>query len=361
MNLFDVVDREQYEAELNGGYIRVSPPSEHDLRVVCYTQKAVFENRWNDVTRRCRGLVIARQNQIAAWCMPKFCNASEHIDGRPYAPPLPNEPFQVFSKVDGSLGTVFHRDGRWLVATKGGFGSAQAKWAQAWLDDHDLSELNPHNTYTTEIVYPENRIVVDNGELETLTLLAVFGDDGHEKSLNGYSQAWERLGGTAVQEWPAANLSRILFFAQRNQRIDGSDTTGSQSEGYVLRYRSGLRVKVKFADYIRLHGLVTGLTERHVWELLREGRSLDSLLEVLPDEYHDWLKDTAASLRSKFVLQAHVNLYALRINFTADPREFAEATRQMALPNLMAIYDCIASRVWDSVKPEAIGPWKDHE
>lgn len=364
MNLEEVIGIDALNAEIGEGYIRVGKHPQLPLWVYCYTEKAVYENRWNEVTRQCRGLISGEFFKVKAFCMPKFFNASEHIDGRPYAPPLPkNEPFDVFDKVDGSLGTVFHFEGKWLVATKGGFGSTQAQWAQRWLDAHDLSDLPTENTYATEIIYPLNRIVVNNGDQQSLTLLAVFGNDGREKTLHGYGQAWERLGGTVVHQYPATTLSRILFYAQRNQRLDGRDVTGAQAEGYVIRYRSGLRVKVKFADYIRLHGIVTGLTERHVWEILRDGRTLDSLLEVLPDEYHDWLEITASMLNNDFRRQSQRLVNALwASNLPANPREFQTyAEDQPAHPGLFALYSLLSQQSWDAIKPEAVGPWKDHE
>lgn len=350
-------------AEIREGYIRRGKHPRLPLDVYCYTEKAVYEARWTDTTRKCRGLVVGPQDSIVGWCMPKFFNASEHIEGRAYTDPLPDEPFQIFTKIDGSLGTVFNYEGQWLVATKGGFSSEQAAWAQDWLYNRDLSELNPANTYITEIVYPENRIVVQNGKLKSLVLLAVFGDDGKEKTLTGHGGAWERLGGYVTREWPAAKLSRLLFYAQRNQRMDGTPVSGTQSEGYVLKYRSGIRAKVKFSDYIRLHGVVTGLTERQVWEVLRDGKSLDSLFEVLPDEYHDWLEITASMLRSQFRdYGQRLAGVLLESGVPADPRKFREfADDGQMPPGLFALYDVLAQQTWAQIKPAAVGPWKDHE
>lgn len=364
MKLFDLFDENQFQAAHVNGYIRASHHPDLDLAVFCYTEKTVYEEKWDDVTRKCRGLVVTGDNEIVAHCMPKFFNASEHIDGRAYTQPLPAaEPFQIFKKADGSLITLFHYEGKWRTATKGSFITRQAQWAQRWIDEHDLSELPTGNTYALEAIYPENRIVVDNGSQQTLTLLAVFNADGREVPLTGYAQAWERIGGTVIEEYPAAKLSKILFYAQRNKTINGQDVKGTEAEGYVIKYRSGIRVKVKFADYIKIHGVVTGLTERHIWELLKDGRDLHTLFEVLPDEYHDWVTTTAERLSISMRVQATGLIRHLTASeFPSDPREFrayAEGRREES--QLFSVYDLISQHAWTNTKPAAIGPWKERD
>ncbi|MFE9834076.1 RNA ligase [Streptomyces sp. NPDC005551] len=341
------------------GYVRASQHPTLPLWVYCYTDKTVIEEHWNDVTRRCRGLVVGPDDEIVAHCMPKFHNASEHINGKPYAPALPNEPFKVYEKADGSLGTIFFYEGRWLAATKGGFQSEQAQWAQRWLDQVNMDNLSTANTYTVEIIYPQNRIVVDNGPTETLRLLTVFRPDGCERPIDWYGAAWElTVGGSVIRQYPDAKLSTLLFRSQRNQRPDGTPVLGHEAEGYVLHYASGLRVKVKFADYIRLHGVVTGLTERHVWEILRDGRDLADLLALLPDEYCEWLLSTADRLRNDFHDRAQRMVHdLLQTGIPADPRHFPAFT-QSGSGATRRIYDVVSAQAWDSLKPAAVGPWK---
>ncbi len=71
-------------------------------------------------------------------------------------------------------------------------------------------------------------------------------------------------------------------------------------EGFVLRFQNGLRVKVKFEEYVRLHRLVTGVTNVTVWEHLAAGRSLDELLERVPDEFYSWVQQVVAELQDQF-------------------------------------------------------------
>ena len=59
------------------------------------------------------------------------------------------------------------------------------------------------------------------------------------------------------------------------------------------------RVKIKYAEYVRLHRIVTGLNARTVWEVLVTGGDLDELTEPLPDEFHAWVRGVAAELTAQ--------------------------------------------------------------
>lgn len=363
MKLTEFLDIQQMFIEVQAGYIRASRHPTQPLLVYCYTEKAVYENHWTSTTRKCRGLVVDGSQEIVGWCMQKFFNANEHIDGRPYAPPLPIEPFETFPKIDGSMGTVFHYGGKWLAATKGGFRSEQAAWAQRWLDARDLSALPTDCTFVTEIVYPENRIVVDYGPLSSLVLLTVFGPDGAEHGPGDYHRQWSEMGGGIILPATPASLSKILFYAQRNRDVHGAAKKGTEAEGYVIRYEHGLRVKVKFTDYVHLHRTVTSLTERQIWELLRDGRTLDGLIEVLPPEYHAWVEKVSGELTARFRDRAAEMIRQLAASAVPwDPREFRKYAQD--LPDeaaLFALYDLLSQQAWKAAKPSAASPWKDRE
>jgi RNA ligase len=59
-------------------------------------------------------------------------------------------------------------------------------------------------------------------------------------------------------------------------------------------------VKIKQDDYVQLHKLVTGLNEKTVWEHLRDHGNIDALVEGLPDEFHEWTRETSDRLRAQF-------------------------------------------------------------
>jgi len=167
MQLEKYLSVEELNASIEAGWVRAASHDDLPLTLYTYTEHAQFEGVWNDATRKSRGLVVEDSGKIVAFCMPKFFNYSEHVNGKSYAGPLPvTEDFQIFEKLDGSMGTCFFYDGEWHVATKGSFHSDQAIWATQFLRDKVASDTPGYlplkdYTYVCEIIYPENRIVVD--------------------------------------------------------------------------------------------------------------------------------------------------------------------------------------------------------
>src|SRR5690606_11369520 len=74
-------------------------------------------------------------------------------------------------------------------------------------------------------------------------------------------------------------------------------------EGFVVRYLTPIngvaQVKIKEEQYINLHRVVTGLSEKSVWEMLGEGKTVEQIKENVPDELYDWVDETATSLMDK--------------------------------------------------------------
>ena len=114
-----------------------------------------------------RGLVLRRDatgaTEVVAMPWPKFFNLGE--DGLTLkelaARTEGGGHVEVTSKMDGSLGLVFHVEGGWRVCTKGSFTSEQGRWATSWLSEHvDVSALAVGTTYLVEIIYSDNRIVI---------------------------------------------------------------------------------------------------------------------------------------------------------------------------------------------------------
>ena len=385
------------KAEIEAGYVTRKQHPTLPLSLYVYGRTCQYENRWNAVTTRCRGLIADdTDGRIVAHCLPKFFNYSQHGAGYDFATPLPkDEPFEIFAKEDGSLGIVFHYDGRWHVASKGSFVSEQARWAQAWLDDKPAAKcLLPGCTYLAEIVYPENRIVVNYGDERTLVLLTVYDADGAEVPSSWYRGDWERLGGRTVRSWPALPLTELARLASENTNIDGSKATGTDAEGWVVRFASGVRAKYKIAEYLRLHKSLTGTNARDIWQYLGAQKfgstppkalgqalgcsageakqlagvysgALSKLLENVPDEFDAWVRGVCADLESAAAgltsrIEAEFeNLAQLR----DDRRAFARAAQAVedrsvrAALFLMLDGKPLDLHVWKAIRPEPTDPF----
>ncbi|MFJ8663317.1 RNA ligase [Streptomyces sp. NPDC093795] len=391
LTLHDLMPSDELASALADGHVTRKRHPELPLSIYTYTRACQYSRHWNRATTRCRGLVADdATGRIVALPLPKFFNVSEHASGRPYAPPLPDEPFEVYDKVDGSLAVVFHYDGRWHVASKGSFTSAQATWAQRRLDAADSTGLTPGVTYLAEILYPGNRVVVNYGERRDLVLLAAFGRDGTEIPLAEAAVGWDPVG-SIVRTWPAMSVGELVALTESNTLPGGGRATGTDAEGFVLRFASGLRAKAKIAEYVRLHKVLTGVTERDIWrghgiqrfaalpaaELAKGlgcpvtdveasgGKPLDALLEQVPDEFDAWVRQVIARLeeaatdRERAVDEAYAHLAHL----AGDRGAFARAAAGVSDRGLRAaLFLRLDGRptdllVWRQLRPEATDPF----
>ena len=69
-------------------------------------------------------------------------------------------------------------------------------------------------------------------------------------------------------------------------------------EGFVVAYENGLRIKMKYAEYFRLHKIVSNVNEKFVWEFVSQGKPID--LHNIPDETFKFIEDTKKMLLKKF-------------------------------------------------------------
>lgn len=316
---------------IQDGYITVRKHPSADLWIYNYTAKTQYENVWNQSTRTCRGLIVDRNGDVVARPFTKFFNA-EQVDS------LPDEPFRVYEKMDGSLGILYWIDGKPYIATRGSFDSEQAQEANKILAQYDTSTLDRSCTYLFEIIYPENRIVVDYGDQRALILLAIIETaTGVEREL----------------------ISDVFPVAVEHKEIDNLDSLKmldqSNFEGFVIRYQSGFRVKVKTLEYLRLHKLITGITEKTILEdYLMVGRSVTELCENVPDEFYRWIKGVEYEYLTRYSM-IYVDCKELFASIKAeDRRGYAAAYKATPYPAIlfnMLDNKPYAHLIWKMLKP----------
>jgi RNA ligase len=253
-----------------------------ELYIYNYTPKTVYSNHWTAETRACRGLILDGEGEVRARAFEKFFNLGDRNVG-----PLPIEPFEVYEKVDGSLGILYWVGDEPAIATRGSFTSRQAVEATRVLRErYGQVPLDRSKTYLFEIILPWNRVVVDYGDREELVLLAVID------TASGEELPPPELGFPVVERYDGiADLETLLEWEEERNR-----------EGYVIRFASGLRVKVKFQEYVRLHRLLTVVTARHIWEELRAGSTIEAIpaWSLTTVDFQDWARRTEAKLRAAY-------------------------------------------------------------
>jgi RNA ligase len=291
--------------------------------------------------------------------LAKFFNVHEHGRGREFAPPLPDEPFEIHEKVDGSLAVIFWYAGSWQVTTRRSFESPQAEWVRQQLDKADTSGLVPGLTYIAEAVYPQNRVVVDYGQREDLVLLGATRPDGTDIALADVADHWQGIGSVISAHAPVT-LTELSRLAASGLDLTGRPMTGIESEGWVIRYQSGARVKVKQEEYLRLAALVGEIGTEDVWRwtgIARFGQHfpakflaralgcpptdisglggdfdapMRAAVENVPDEYHDQVRTAVDQFAwAAGDVYAEMRHQYNQIKTIGDRGDFARAANQI--------------------------------
>jgi RNA ligase len=253
------------------------------------------------------------------------------------------------------------------MATRGSFKSPQAIKGKEILDRHDISAWRKDNTYLFEIIYPENRIVVDyKGEEKLVVLGAIHTETGEE--IPDSSLFWTQESGFEV----------VMTYKTWGETYDLlKEEIQKDREGYVIKFKNGFRMKIKGEEYKRLHKILTGVSSKDIWEYLKDNKPFDELLEKVPDEFNNWVKTTISDLKYAF-FQLRETSGKLHDGFRygkfgdRDPepskKEYAEFVikqQKVLHPIMFAMWDGNNNKVdeiiWKLIKPKYTKPFKKEE
>ena len=367
MHLYDLIDVDEIRWLADNAYLReVFHPTE-PLGLLNYTDRAMTKPEIfadYESLNRCRGLIWnTATGEVVARPFRKFWNHGQSEAAKIRL----DEPVNVIDKVDGSLGILYREpnSGQLAIATRGSFTSDQAVHATGLFRTKYAGEVPDDETFLFEIVYPENRIVVDYHGTDDLYLLgSVVLDTGYVFTPG---EAAAHIG------WKGPRAGTMLKYKTLADAL--AAPSRPNREGVVISTRGGGRmVKLKQEDYLRLHKIVFGLSERSTWEALGSGKGVDDLLEPLPDEFHQWTREVAhrlidtAVVREGRLKRRYRGYVALMEDLISNPdvvtptdprgqqKLFAEVVRddpdRWAMFALRAGKD-ISERIWKDLKPEA--------
>jgi RNA ligase len=299
--LSSILDVELLSQHLTNGVVRKQThPLYPELTIYNYTEVAQCDRVWDEVTNQCRGLITVTKEGGEQFLLARGFNKFHNLN-TDYIPETQEENLHKETplsteKLDGSMGIVFFYDELVHVATRGSFDSDQARWATAWLRAHEkgigsfLNLFSSDFTPVCEVIYPENRIVVEY-ETEGLIFLAGIRHNGSEISRN------------SLELWCETNKLPVVKKFDKSLAECAAEDNPNE-EGYVLTYSNGLKVKVKFPAYVRLHRIVTGLNPKTVWEMLSTGQGevLNTLIAdtKMPETFRVWLYNWMDVLLTEF-------------------------------------------------------------
>lgn len=321
------------------------------LTIYNYSQTTQYEAHWDEVTLQCRGLVMDNEGAIVARPFKKFFNIEENKH-------VATESFEIYEKMDGSLGILFMYNEEWIFASRGSFTSEQAIKGRELIGKYDLELLSPGYTYLFEIIYPKNRIVVNYGEMEDVVLLGgIEITDGGEIDVH---DEYYTSNFNVVKKYDFKDYKEIQRLNWENQ------------EGFIVRFSNGDRCKIKFADYVKLHRVITNCSSYDVWENLKTfGKLPEEFLKDVPDEFFDWVVGVQSDLWMKHEMT--LVMYNSLLQDTLSKLSENPTKKEVALAIqsiidvdyglLFALYnnktDKVDEIIWKMIKPKYEKPFKN--
>lgn len=267
---------------------------------------------WDEITMMARGLITDNNGNILQRPFKKFFNYddkfTEKFENIKHVPLDMDNISYIQDKADGSLGIMYwDANNQPCIASRGSFESVQAIEATKMIREQYDAYLSTQGgmhcrtcdiffhcdyTHLFEIIFPENRIVVDYGKDRKLLYLG---------SVNKKTGEFKLFENTSIE--PV-----VLYSKEDFDRIMLNQPKGNEMEGFVITFKDGEKLKVKFENYKKLHKIVSLLTDRDIWFHMKHGSLEEQLLSDCPIEYKGKIMRYADDLKIHFQ-RAEIQFY----------------------------------------------------
>ena len=285
MKIEKIMNKDLLLEMIDKKYVNIQKHPTTDLWLLNYSKSCQIDKVWNEVTTKCRGLIVDMFGNIKARPFEKFYNMEELVE---MGVEIPNLPFDAYEKMDGSLGIMYWVDDVPYLATRGSFVSEQCshgtkllhtKYKDIW------NRFDKSKTYLFEIIYPEDKhCIVYGPDVDDIFLLAIIDTEtGKETdSIDNYRDIL-----SVTKHYDGVNNWQTI-----REQFDGDNR-----EGFVIRFSNGFRMKLKYEQYFKIHFLRSMLTKKTIFEHIYEGKidELDDTIMMLDEEnqiYYNKLKES---------------------------------------------------------------------
>lgn len=308
------MDRERLNKLIEQGLIRQARCPDKPLTIYSYTTHCQFEEAWNDITRVCRGLVLDDNGNTIIKCVPKFFNLGEE-----YCAEVNLEDCEILEKIDGYMISIKDDTTYGLIVTsRGSFVSKYAEAAKNLLTIEQMKNLVPNYTYFCELCQNfegDEGVIVAKHETPHLICWAMNDDKNEEIDPTSSNCPFE-----IVRKFTSDEAEKYLE---------------NKVEGIVLRdNKTHARVKVKTEWFMETHRIIADCTKKRVWELIRDGRRVETLGN-LPDEYmkqmYAWQQELLDDMNEDM---AEVELLYRATHHLTD-KEFATSEKDKKLKTMV--------------------------
>jgi len=108
---------------------------------------------------------------------------------------------------------------------------------------------------------------------------------------------------------------------------------------------------------------VTNVSSTSIWEYLSTEKSMDELLDRVPDEFYNWVKSTVAKLNSEYgTIESECLSKFESVKNIQSRKEFAESINDFTYKDvLFRMLDGkeYKQSIWKRIKPEYKKPFKE--
>ena len=299
---------DEIEEEVRAG--NVEKVFRDDLVLFRYTQKCHHKNNWNKVTLRCRGLIVdCTTRTVVGRPFDKFFNLNDPVfpenSEEELRKAVRTQGHWASEKIDGTMITIFFAEDRWQCATHRSLSGPHVDSANDLLEKKDYIFAKGY-TFVCEYTAPWDRKVIDYGEKEDFTLLSVH----HTTWLPSICAPKEleviaKCMGIGIPE----NVRVNKDFA--NLRVD------PYTEGYVLLFDNGHRVKVKTEWYLAAHKFID-MPEKRIIKLAKYEEYIPEALEKKRREEICKTVQAVRDLKEDVLREVESAWIIIAIMFTGD-------------------------------------------
>jgi hypothetical protein len=283
-----MIDFNELLQYVQDGLFTVEKHRDADLYIFGYHSGPYSKSvtRWNETKRRMRGLIVDSTGKIHSRSFEKFFTFRDSLSenkvllSEGQVTRLPKEPYRIFEKMDGTLTILYWINDVPYLSTQRSFKSLKAQRATKILHEkyaHTFAHLKRDRSYIFEAIYPESQVLIDYKDQEDLILIGVLDNE------TGRDLEFEDIGFKIAKDW-----TDDLKYVKSLKELESINL--KDLEGFVIRYDSGFRIKIKFPWYKEAHSLMNKLIQLEFNIDMIENR-LKGILSVnanVPDSFKVW-------------------------------------------------------------------------
>jgi len=281
----ELYDAEKLRQHCDHNFVRyITSERFPGLVMLHYADECAYEKKWGTFSRMSRGLIVDLKNRkILAHPFDKFFNLDEMPETK-YDVLTTKGSFEVSEKLDGSMLTLFQdpNTGDFHMTTKGSFDSEHGIYATSIMPKHlkDATLVRDH-TLVFELISPKFPNVINYTKKEYIEGLYLVGMR-HKRS----NSMAPFLAVKAFAQTLRVPAIKTYSFNTLDEIIDNVKGLPVLEEGYVLRFKPEIFVKIKGPAYLAAHRFISRLSDKYILEALMIGAE-GELVDIAPEEYRD--------------------------------------------------------------------------